>query len=322
MNKDTKDDLQKQDTDAHEQSAVVSNNSPVQYKRRRGDRKEGRRLRSITPMSVATPFIMQTRTSSQNFFSDSVDSANLDSFCHKKRREGLAGFGTMHVLAAAYVRAVSQRPAINRFISGYRVFARHSIEVNLGIKKSMTLDAPETMLKFFFDPRATVEDVYRIMTPEIEHYQNMPDDEKESDMDALLRSVGLLPRFILRSIVGFAMWLDYHGLVPLSFLKLSPFHGSLFLTSMGSLGIPPVQHHLYDFGNVPMFISFSAMRKVNELNLDGTIKRVRYLDLSLTLDDRVCDGFYYAAAFHELRKNLKNPELLDVPPQTVVEDVD
>ena len=45
-------------------------------------------------------------------------------------------------LVASYVRTVSQRPGINRFIRGQRVHARNCIEVMLTIKKEIALDSP------------------------------------------------------------------------------------------------------------------------------------------------------------------------------------
>ena len=64
------------------------------------------------------------------------------------------------------------------------------------------------------------------------------------------------------------------------------------------------------------------MRKSTEIDRDGTLHRIRHLDLAVTTDEHICDGFYYASAFHELRKYLKNPELLDEPPEQVICDVD
>ena len=121
--------------------------------------------------------------------------------------------------------------------------------------------------------------------------------------------------------VKFLKWLDYHGWIPRFLTLLSPFHGSLVITSMASLGINPIHHHLYNFGNVPVFIAFSAIRRENVLTKDGSVSNVRYLDLTFSTDDRICDGHYYSVGFHELRKYLKNPHLLDLPPEKVVDDI-
>lgn len=298
----------------------MSDKMPKKGRRRWGDRQDGRLLRSIDPMARVSPFIMPTRSGAQNYFQDAVPTDSLDSFVHRKRQEGLPGFGLMHLLIAAYVRVVSQKPGINRFLSGLRVYARNDIQVVMAVKKELSLNAPETMMKFRFRPEATVEEVYRQCTALIQEYKDSSDEE--NSFDRLAGILASLPRFMLSGAVRFLGWLDFYGLLPRFLTDLSPFHGSLVISSIASLGVPSVYHHLYDFGNVPMFIAFSTSRRQNELERDGTVRRVRYLDIAITTDERICDGHYYASAFHELRRYLKNPHLLEKPPEEVVEDVD
>ena len=290
-------------------------------KRRRGDRKDGRLLRSIEPIAIFSLYIMNTRNDANNSVSDSVDLSAIEKYVHQKRKEGFEGFNAMYVLAAAYVRVVSQKPGINRFINGHRIYARNNIEVSMMVKKSIALNAPETMFKFFFKPEYTVNEVYKDMHEKITAYQNAPDAEENDDLAGFLNLVTKFPRFLLRFVMKLLYWLDYHGWIPLSLLELSPFHGSLVLSSMGSLGVPSVFHHLYNFGNVPMFITFSTNRHENELKPDGSIIKRHFLDYNITMDDRICDGHYYSAALHDFRKYLKNPELLEQPPETIVEDI-
>ena len=291
----------------------------VPYKRRWGDRVDGRRLRSLDPITNVIPFIMKARNDSQNLIKDCVDIENINKFVHKMRREGYEDFGAMHVFLSAYVRMVSQRPAVNRFINGQRIFARHNIEIILAVKKEMALDAEETMVKFFFKPDATAIDVYNEINQKISEIKNAA--EEDTSFDSLVGFFGKIPRFVLRGAIKFLDWLDYHGWIPRPLTLLSPFHGSLVVTSMASLGIPPIYHHLYNFGNVPMFMAFSATRHENVLQKDGSVKRVRFFDFTITTDERICDGFYYASAFKLLKKHLIEPELLLNPPETVIEDV-
>ena len=290
-------------------------------KRRCGDRKDGRLLRSIEPIAIFSLYIMNTRNDANNSVSDSVDLSAIEKYVHQKRKEGFEGFNAMYVLAAAYVRVVSQKPGINRFINGHRIYARNNIEVSMMVKKSIALNAPETMFKFFFKPEYTVNEVYKDMHEKITAYQNAPDAEENDDLAGFLNLVTKFPRFLLRFVMKLLYWLDYHGWIPLSLLELSPFHGSLVLSSMGSLGVPSVFHHLYNFGNVPMFITFSTNRHENESKPDGSIIKRHFLDYNITMDDRICDGHYYSAALHDFRKYLKNPELLEQPPETIVEDI-
>ena len=115
--------------------------------------------------------------------------------------------------------------------------------------------------------------------------------------------------------------LDYFGLLPKILLKISPFHASYFITSMGSLGIPPIYHHLYDFGTCPIFFTFGTKRRAYELDSDGNVKKKQYVDFTYVTDERICDGFYFAAALKQFKRILKNPWQLDEVPE-VIPDVD
>jgi pyruvate/2-oxoglutarate dehydrogenase complex dihydrolipoamide acyltransferase (E2) component len=89
---------------------------------------------------------------------------------------------------------------------------------------------------------------------------------------------------------------------------------------MGSLGIKPVYHHLYDFGTVPAFCAFGRKRRAEEIH-NGEIVERKYMDLRFNLDERICDGFYYASAIKYFLRLLAHPEMLDTPPETIAQDI-
>ncbi len=287
-------------------------------KKRFGDRYDGRRLRTLSPMSYVSPYIMKTRVTSSNFIRDRFDIEKAEEYVRKKREEGLKGFGIMHVLIASYIRVVSQRPGINRFIAGQRIFARNCIDVMLTIKLDMTLNSPDTVIKAKFKPDATAEDVYNELTRIIDGYRNNPG----GGFDKAAKALSIIPGLVLKFAVWLLRFIDYFGLLPKFLENVSPFHGSFFITSMGSLGIPPIYHHLYDFGNVPVFMSFGAAERKNEINEDGTVTTKRYIDYNVVTDERICDGFYFASALKMLKKILKNPSCLDERPTEIIDDVD
>ena len=143
------------------------------------------------------------------------------------------------------------------------------------------------------------------------------DNNTEQVAGALLK----LPRFLLRFAVSCLRVMDYFGIIPQKLLDASPFHGSMIITDMGSLGIPPIYHHLYNFGNLPMFIAFGAKRKAVELDREGKPVERKYIDFMAVMDERVCDGYYYASSFKYMKMYMHNPALLEVPPEKVVEDL-
>lgn len=278
--------------------------------------KEFRRVKTISPMSAVIPFIMVNRTGSQNFISDSVDIEKVEKYIKEKQTQGMQNISMMHVMIAAYIRLVSQRPALNRFIRGQRVWTRKNVEVSLTIKKEMSLDSPDTVVKITLPPSATLEDVYTALNNEIVSYRANPG----GDFDDTARAFTRLPGLIFKFAVASLRFLDYFGLMPKAIAKVSPFHCSYFITSMGSLGIPPIYHHLYDFGSCPVFFSFGAKRRTYEIDNTGLVRRRQYMDFTFVLDERICDGYYYASALKLLKNILKNPWQLEEVP-TVIPDI-
>lgn len=285
-----------------------------------GDRTDGRRIRTEPPMNQVSPYIMVTRNTSTNYFTEAFEITQVERYIRKKRKEGLTNFGLMHVLLACYCRAVCKYPGLNRFIAGQKIYSRgNDLQFCMTIKKEMTSTSPETVIKVHLSPYDTAEDVYNKLNAQIEAVKNSPLD---SDFDNTAGALMLIPGVCLKFVVWLLRTLDYFGLLPKFLLEVSPFHGSVFFTSMGSLGIPPIYHHLYDFGNLPLFGSFGCKRRALEVLEDGTVVQRKYLDCKFTMDERIADGFYYAAFFKHYKRILYRPETLDVPPDEVLSDID
>ncbi len=286
-----------------------------------GDRPDGRKIRTLAPMAQITMYFQWERNICSNLFEESIEISHIDRYIRQKRREGLTDFGIMHVLLAAYVRGVAKYPQLNRFISGQKVYSRgEDIQYCMVVKKEMTVDSPDTSIKVHLNPRDTAEDVYHKLNAAIEEVKAT--QELDSSLDGLIQYLNLIPGLLLKFVVWLLKLLDYFGLLPKFLTELSPFHGSLFFTSMGSLGIRPIYHHLYDFGNLPCFGAFGMKRKALEVQEDGTVVQKKYVDIKFVLDERICDGFYYATFFKYYKRLLRTPEILDQPPEEVVPDID
>ena len=212
-------------------------------------------------------------------------------------------------------------PQLTRFISGQQVYSRgDDIQNWMVITKEMSVDSPDTSIKVHLNPRDTAEDVYHKLNAAVEKVKATK--ELDSNLDSLIMTLNLIPSVVLKFLVWLLKLLDYFGLLPMWLMVLSPFHGSLFFTSMGSLGIPPIYHHLYDFGNLPCFGAFGMKRRALEVQEDGSVVQRKYIDVKFVLDERICDGYYYATFFKHYRRLLAHPEVLDNPPEEVVADID
>ncbi len=294
---------------------------PKKRRRRWGDRSDGYKVRTINPMNKFMPYIMPQRCDACNTYADMFDVTKTDKFCREKVKQGKTNFTFLHILVAAYVRAISQRPALNRFVSGQKIYSRgEEILIVMAVKKTMSLDSPDTIIKVRLHPGDTVDDVYDKFNAAIVAVQSQPDEQ--SSFDKLNKTLSLIPGLFCRWTVKFLNFLDYFGLLPKSILWLSPFHGSMIITSMGSLGIRPIYHHIYNFGNLPVFLAYGGRRTVVECDKDGRASTKKFIEMKAVTDERICDGYYYASAFKVIKRCVENPELLDVPPKQIFQDID
>jgi len=286
-----------------------------------GDRKDGRRVRTLHPMAQITSYFQWERNIASNLFEESFEITNVDRYIRQKRREGLKDFGITHVLLAAYVRGIAKYPQLNRFIAGQKVYSRgEDIQYCMVIKKEMDVNSPDTSIKVHLTPRDTAADVYKKLNAAVEKVKST--QQLDSKFDGLVMLLTYIPSIFMKFTVWLLKLLDYFGLLPGFLTELSPFHGSLFFTSMGSLGIRPIYHHLYDFGNLPVFGAFGMKRRANEITEEGEVVQKKYIDVKFVLDERIVDGFYYATFFKYYRRLIAHPELLDNPPEEIVKDID
>ena len=286
-----------------------------------GDRSDGRRLRTLDPMAQITTYFQWERNICSNMFEEALEITHTERYIRQKRREGYTDFGIPHVLLAAYVRGIAKYPQLNRFISGQKVYSRgEDIQYCMVVKKAMRVDAPDTYIMVHLSPYDTAVDVYNKLNAAVESVKSS--QELDSSLDGLIGTLNLVPGVFLKFTVWLLKLLDYFGLLPRFLLELSPFHGTLFFTSMGSLGIRPIYHHLYDFGNLPVFGAFGMKRKAYELQEDGTVTLKKYVDIKFVTDERIVDGYNYATFFKYYRRLVQHPEVLDNPPEEVVRDID
>lgn len=291
----------------------------AQRKKRLGDRYDGRKLRSLDPFYKIIPYIMKTRIDAQNYFEEKIEISSTESFIIRKRKETGERISFLHVIIAAMVRTISQKPGINRFVAGQKIFARNEILISFVLKKEFNEESPETTLKVKFNADDTFMDVVRKVNTAIEENQG---SDTKNDTDKLAKLIMAIPGQMVRFLVWVLRCLDYIGLMPKIINRLSPFHTSVFITDLGSIGIQPVYHHLYDFGTTSSFVAFGIKMKEKVINSDNEITNKKYVRVCVVTDERIVDGHYFATAFKLYRNLIKKPDALDQPPEQVYDDVD
>ena len=288
----------------------------MKRKRRFGDRKDGYKLRKADPFFRIIPHIMPHRHDAQVFFEDRIYLDETHRLIRQLRKEGYK-LGFLHVLIASMVRTISQKPKINRFVVGRKTYARNEISFSLAVKKDMTEDSEETTIKVKFEPDATIYDVIETVNEAIESNKG---EESSNSTDVAAKVFSMLPGFLLRFAMFMVRSLDNKGWLPRFLTELSPFHASMFITDLGSIGIRPVYHHIYNLGTNTVFISFGTRNREKEVDKDNNVITRKSMDLRIVADERVVDGYYFANAIKLAKNTIAKPFSLLEKPEQVLED--
>ena len=281
-----------------------------------GRRPDGRRLKQPDPILALTPYLMPQRVDAQVHSVIRVNCDTLTKYIREQREKGV-DLSYMDLVAAAYVRAVSQNPALNRFIMNKQVYARNAINISLAIIREQDGEVMETTIKPRFSPYDTVYDVHRKFKEAIDKNR---EPEAANNTDRLARFVMSIPG-LATAAVWLVRLLDRYGLLPRLIIDVSPFHTGLFIANMASIGMPHVNHHIYNFGTTSLFIGMGSVERNVAVKKDGTAGHERMIPLGLVSDERITSGADYGRAMTTFRSCLNNPALLETAPETVKYDI-
>ena len=271
-----------------------------------GHRSDGRKLKTVPPFFRVIPNVMLERSDSQVYFKQDIILKDMDAYIDKKAEEGIK-LSYMNIIYAAIVRILAERPYLNRFAMNGSLFARNKIYVSLAIKKNFSDEGQETTIKLPFDGTENIFEVKEKLDSAIEKNK---DNSNSNNTDALAKAFSLVPNGAIRVAFKILGFLDRHGAMPKAVISASPFHTSVFLTNVGSLGIDSIYHHLYNFGTTSMFFAMGKKKKSYVYD-DDEIHEEKCITIAFVGDERICDGYYYATSFKLLSKYLKKPELLE-----------
>lgn len=271
-----------------------------------GKRSDGKEVKNAPAFFRIVPCIMKERNDAQVFFNEDIVITAIDEYIARKAEEGIK-ISLMDVIFAAIVKIIGERPILNRFAINGRIYDRNEIILSIAVKKTLSDDSEETIIKVPFTGKENIFEVSKKLQNLIEENKNM---NSENGTDKVANAISKIPTGLIKFVIGFLKFMDKHGILPKSLINISPFHTTAFITNVGSIGIDSIYHHLYNFGTTSMFFAIGKKKKSYIFEGDE-INKERCINLAFVCDERICDGYYYAYSFRLLNKYLSHPELLE-----------
>lgn len=280
-------------------------------KRKFGDRQDGALIRDIDALHVMTANLYVNRSDNEAYISEEIELDPLYRWLDAhKDADGEFPYTFFHLIVTALLRTIILRPKLNRFIMNKRYYQRFETTAAFVVKKKFSDEAEEGMAMIGASEDSTVFTVHDEIKKHVCHVRSEEDANKtEFGMEFFRKA----PHFLTRFLLNFIRWFDRHGWMPMSWVEGDGDFASAFITNLGSIKLKCGYHHLSNWGTTSMFVVIGEKKMRPKFAPDGTYTMRETLNIGLTIDERIADGYYYSKSVRLLKHLLENPELLERP---------
>ena len=286
--------------------------STEKRKRHWGDRRDGRWVRDVPGLQTIMSHILPNRTDCEVFMKDSFDVTELIPYIAAKNASHPEYKTTVfHALIMCVARMVYERPKMNRFIQGRRMYERYEISLGFVCKRRFQENSDEALIFFVPEENETLDTMSYKIAGEVQ--ETRKSESSTGGIDATIDGFAKIPRLLLMVITRVIRWLDFWGVNPKALTDGDPNYSTVFLSNLGSIQAPAVYHHLNNYGTNSIMVTIGTIHKEERIMPDGS-KQIRdVVDIGATLDERIADGFYFARSLKLVKHMFAHPELLDRP---------
>ena len=272
------------------------------------DRKDGKYVKPTDSIHAIMPYIYDKRTEAEVYTQVKIDITKLKEFIDIKNKTLKNRKITyFHAITTAVAKTIYNRPYLNRFISGKRTYQRNELSIAFVAKNKMSDEGEERLIFLRIKNNMTLDDISKIIWGDVEKTRS----SGTNDMEDALKVLTKLPRWLLRIVIRFIKWLDFHGWVPKALSSGDVNFATVLLSNLGSIKSPSCYHHLNNYGTNSIIGTIGTVRTEYELDNKGKIIAKEYVDIGLTIDERIADGFYFAKSIKLFEYILNNPKLLE-----------
>lgn len=278
--------------------------------RKRGDRRDGRLLRDIDSMHFLMPMLYPNRCDNEAYISECIDLTNVNRYLQEKNaKDPEYRYNLFQVVVTAVLKAITLRPKMNRFIANKNMYQRNEVTAAFVVKKLFSDNAGEALAIVHTKEEDTIDTIHNEIYRQVSSCRSDKKDDSTAAMDVLQK----FPRFLVKAALRVFLFLDRHGRVPKSLIATDPYYASVVFSNLGSIKLHAGYHHLTNWGTNSLFCVIGEKKLRPFYDTEGNLEMRDSVDLGLTVDERIADGYYYSQTVRLLRKLLENPELLELP---------
>ena len=266
----------------------------------KSSRSDGTLVKKLHPYRRIMQYVMTTRNESIVYFDVSANAENLLALLADQKEKGVS---LIHVLVATMAKTLEKNPKMNRFVSGRRVYDRKQRVITFSAKRKKR-DAKSKLAMVKMEMLA--DETFDGLVGRINGKLSVERSGAKTYADKEYDFFNLLPRPVLVCAVGLLKCLDYYNILPGFFIRDDALYTSAVITNLGSLKMAPAYHHLYEWGNCPLFLMVGQVEERAVVE-NGEICVRKVLPMRIAYDERIEDGLTAKRGIDDFVELIESP---------------
>jgi hypothetical protein len=274
-----------------------------------GDRPDGTRVRKAPKVRLFMPYLLPRRGDAAVFYEQKIDISQALDYLERWNDGGTrVPLRFFHIYVAAIARGMHERPRMNRFVAGRRLYQRNDVAISISVLKARDDDAKLTVVKQIYPERLGLTGAYERTEAVIGTGRAVAKTSSEREVSLIQK---LVPRWAIPLLPKLQKLGDWLNVTPAALPLSDPLYASFMVSNLGSIGIDAAYHHLYEHGTVPIFAVMGKARDEAVVTSRREIEIRPVVTVRYTLDERIVDGYYAARSLDLIQDWIEQPWLLE-----------
>ena len=265
--------------------------------------RKGHKVKDVTGMQNILFDLKPNRCEAEVFMSSDIDVTEFVKYI-KKLKEKNKDITFFHGFVDIIGKTIYEFPKINRFIQNRTLYEHDEVSLAFVAKAEFNEKSEEFMTCLTIGKDDTIIDVSENLKAKINKIRDKKSTANTDGANNVIDKIGHVWRPIRSSLVGILKGVDRVFGLPGSIADENIYYSSLIVSNLGTFGVPGIYHNLANLGTSSGLVAFGEIKEDN-----GKFT----MNIGITLDERIADGFYFCKALKAIEYLFAHPELMMEP---------
>ena len=265
--------------------------------------RKGHKVPDVTGMQNIMFDLKPNRCEAEVFMTADIDVTNFVKYM-KKLKEEHNDVTFFHGFVDIIGKLMYKYPKLNRFVQNRTLYEHDEVSIAFVAKAEFNEKSEEFMTCLPVGPNDTVLDVSKNLKARIDKIRDKNSTANTDGANNVVDKIGKVWRPLRSFIVGILKWVDRVFGLPGAIADENIYYSSMIISNIGTFKVPGIYHNLANLGTSSGLATFGEIREE-----DGKYM----INIGVTLDERIADGFYFCRALKAVEYIFNHPELLMEP---------